>query len=137
MDILKKIARYFVRKNFCRAAIDEHADLSAFKEKLTPSIVTGIILIAVSYALGLPTVVAFGAIAASMNKPLIGIIGGALIYGISTLMFIIGIKLAGTKYFVALTRWLTRIILEKILGPEAKALPVLPKEGSGSGQPKD
>lgn len=132
MDIFKKIARYFIRKNFCRTAIDEQADLRVFKEKLTFSIVTGIILTALSYTIGLPTVVAFGAIAASMNKPLLGIIGGALIYGISTLMFIVGIKMAGTKYFVALTRWLARIILEKILGPEAKSAGTLPQEGSGS-----
>jgi ABC-type spermidine/putrescine transport system permease subunit II len=136
LRIFKKIAHYFARKSFCRKAIDEHADLSAFKEKITMSIVIGIILIALSYAIGLPTVVAFGAIAASMNKPLIGIIGGALIYGISTLMFFIGIKMAGTKYFVALSRWLTRIILEKILGDEANAPYPLPLEESGSEQTK-
>ncbi len=136
MRILKKAARYFARKDFCRKAIDERADLSAFKEKLTLSIVIGIILIALSYAIGLPTVVAFGAIAASMNKPLIGIIGGALIYGISTLMFIIGIKMAGTKYFIALNRWLARVILEKILGDEASTPYPLPPEESGSEQAK-
>ena len=134
--MLKKMARYFARKDFCRKAIDEHADLSAFKEKFTMSIVIGIILVALSYAIGLPTVVAFGAIAASMNKPLIGIIGGALIYGISTLMFFMGIKMAGTKYFIALNRWLARIILEKILGDEAKASYSLPPEKPGSEQAK-
>jgi hypothetical protein len=128
LNILNRIAHYFARKSFCRTAIDEHADLGAFKEKLSRSIVIGLILIALSYAIGLPTVVAFGAIAASMNKPLLGVIGGALIYGISTLMFFVGIKMAGTKYFLALTRWLTRIILEKILGPEAKAQYPLPPE---------
>ena len=136
MHILKKPAHYFARKRFCRTAIDEHADLSVFKEKLTMSIVIGIVLIALSYAIGLPTVVAFGTIAASMNKPLIGIIGGALIYGISTLMFFMGIKMAGTKYFVALNRWLARIILEKILGDEAKSAYPLPLGKSGSEQSK-
>ncbi|MGV8058154.1 MAG: hypothetical protein AB2L12_09050 [Smithellaceae bacterium] len=135
--MLKTMARYFVRKNFCRTAIDEHADLSDFKEKLTPSIITGIILVAFSYAIGLPTVVAFGAIATSMKQPLIGVIGGALIYGISTIMFIIGIKMAGKKYFIALSRWLVRIILEKILGPEAKSRYPLSPEGSGNEQPKN
>jgi hypothetical protein len=121
LNLLRKIALYFAQKSFCRAAIEEHADLGAFKEKLTIPIITGIALVALSYTIGLPTVIAFCAFAASINKPLIGIIGGALIYGISTLMFIIGIKMAGTKYFVALNRWLTRVILEKILGPEVKA----------------
>lgn len=136
MSILRRMARYFARKSFCRQAIDEHADLRVFKERLTFSIVIGMVLIATSYAIGLPTVAAFAAIAASMKKPLVGIIGGALIYGISTLMFIIGIKMAGKKYFVALNRWLARIILEKILGAEAKAPYSLPPEGSGSEHPK-
>ncbi len=130
MSILKKIAHYFARKSFCRKAIDEHADLSAFKEKLTRSMIIGLVLIALSYAIGLPTVLAFSLIAASMHKPLIGIIGGALIYGISTLLFFVGIKMAGMKYFVALNRWLARIILEKILGDEAKSSCILPPEGS-------
>jgi len=136
LNILKKIAHYFARKNFCRKAIDEHADLNAFKENLSRSIVIGLILIALSYTIGLPTVVAFGAIATSMNKPLIGIVGGALIYGISTLMFFIGIKMAGMKYFLALTSWLARIILEKILGPEVKTLYALSPCGSESEKPK-
>lgn len=134
--MLKKLARYFSRKNFCRTAIDEHADLSAFKDKLSWQIVTGLILMALSYTIGMPTVVAFSAIAASMNKPLIGIIGGALIYGISTLMFFVGVKMAGMKYFVALNRWLVRIILEKILGPEAKAQHAPLPEGPESEQTK-
>jgi ABC-type spermidine/putrescine transport system permease subunit II len=129
LSILKKIAHYFARKSFCRKAIDEHADLSAFKEKLTRSMVVGLVLIVLSYAIGMPAVLAFSVLAASMGKPLIGIIGGALIYGISTLLFIVGIKMAGMKFFVAINRWLTRIILEKILGDEARTSCLLPSEG--------
>jgi hypothetical protein len=86
------------------------------------------ILIGVSYLIGLPTALAFVAFAAAKNQTVVGFIGGVLIYGISTLMFIIGIKMAGTKYFVALSRWLVRVILEKILGDEAKIIAFLPVE---------
>jgi hypothetical protein len=137
LTTLKKIAHYLARKNFCRTAIDEHADLSAFKEKLSRPMVAGLILMAFSYTIGLPTVLLFAAIAAAMHEPLIGIIGGALIYGISTLIFFVGLKMVGIKYFMVMNRWLTRIILEKILGPEAKASCALPDKGSESGQPKN
>jgi len=63
LNLLKKAARYFARKNFCRRAICKHADLSAFKEKLTRPIITGLILIAFSYVIGLPAVIALGIIA--------------------------------------------------------------------------
>lgn len=134
MNILKKAARYFARKKFCRKAIDEHADLRAFKDKLTPPIVTGLILIAFSYVIGLPAVVALSIIAVWLHKPLVGIIGGPLIYGVSTIIFIIGLKLAGKKYFLVLISWITRIILERILGDEAKPSPLSSPEGSDRGQ---
>lgn len=136
MNIIKKIARHFAGKKFCRNAIDEHADLDIFKEGLTTSTIAGIALVALSYTIGLPTVVAFCAFATSMNKPLIGVIGGTFIYIVSTLMFIVGIKIAGAKYFTAFNRWFVRIILEKILGPEAKIQPFLPGEETGSQIPK-
>jgi ABC-type spermidine/putrescine transport system permease subunit II len=118
LSILKKIALYFAEKRFCCSAIQENADLSAFKEKPTLSVAVGISLILFSYVIGLPAVIALGVIAAWLEKPLIGIIGGPLIYGISTLIFIIGIKLAGKKYVVVLFRWLTCLVLTKILGDE-------------------
>jgi ABC-type spermidine/putrescine transport system permease subunit II len=136
LKILKKTAHYFARKEFCRTAIDEHADLAAFKEKPSSSIIVGIILVSFSYVIGLPAVVALGVIAIKLDKPLIGIIGGPLIYGISTLIFIIGIKLAGKKYFIVLSRWLVRIILEKILGDEVKTIYPSPPERSGNEQMK-
>ncbi|PKN69222.1 MAG: hypothetical protein CVU54_10770 [Deltaproteobacteria bacterium HGW-Deltaproteobacteria-12] len=135
--MLKNIAHYFARKSYCRKAIEEHADLSAFRERPTLPRVIGLILIAFSYVIGLPAVVALGVIAVKLDEPLIGIIGGPLIYGLSTLIFIIGIKLAGKQYLLALSRWLARIILEKILGDEVKAPCTFPPDGSGIEQPKN
>lgn len=130
MSILKKIALYFAKKRFCRCAIQENADLSAFKEKPSLSITVGLSLILFSYVIGLPAVIALGVIAAWLKKPLIGIIGGPLIYAISTLIFIIGIKLAGKKYVVVLLRWLTRVILTKILGEQIQTIKESPRPES-------
>lgn len=122
MNIIKKTALYFARKKYCRAAIEDRADLSAIREKPTLSMIVGLGLIAFSYAIGLPTVIALGVLAVSLGKPLVGIIGGAVIYAISTLMFIIGIKMAGKKYFQVFCRWLVRVVLTKILGKDIRAL---------------
>lgn len=126
LNMLKKIAHYYVRKEYCRKAIAEQADLSAFKEKLSRPVIIGLFLIALSYTMGLPTVIAFSAFAASRNEPVVGIVGGALMYGISHLMFFVGVTMAGTKYVLAMNRWLARITLEKILGSEAKTYCALP-----------
>lgn len=122
MNIIKKGALYLARKKYCKTAIEDRADLAAIREKPTLSMMVGLGLIAFSYAIGAPTVIAVGVLAVSMGKPLLGIIGGALIYAISTLMFIIGIKMAGKKYFQVFCRWLVRVVLEKILGDDVRVL---------------
>jgi len=82
----------------------------------------GLGLIAFSYVIGLPAVIAMGILAVWMKKPLIAVIGGPLIYTISTLMFIVGIKMAGKKYFQVISRWLVRVVLEKILGEDVRKI---------------
>lgn len=130
MKIIKKAALYFARKEFCRDAIHDHADLSIFKEKLTASVIAGLVLIAVSYPIGLPAVFIVGGIAAWMEKPMVGIIGIPLTYGISWLLFMLGLYLAGPKYGKAFSRWAVRVILEKILGKEAKTIGFAPVENT-------
>jgi len=128
LSIIKKTALYFARKEFCRAAIHEHADLSIFEKKLTATVIIGLILIAFSNLIGLPAVFIVGGIAAWLEKPMIGFIGIPLTYGISWLLLMLGLYLAGPKYGKALSRWAVRVILEKILGNDAKTIGSVPVE---------
>jgi hypothetical protein len=130
LSIIKKTALYFAQKEFCRAAINEHADLSIFKEKLRATVIAGLVLIAVSYLIGIPAVFIIGGIAAWLKNPAFGVIGIPLIYGLSWLLLMLGLYLAGPRYGKAFNRWVVRIILEKILGDEAKTIRPLPVEGS-------
>lgn len=122
MNIIKKTALCIAKKKFCREAIKEKANLAAITQKPSKTIIAGIALIAFSYVIGMPAVVTIGLIAAWMKKPLIAVIGGPLIYAISTIIFIVGIKMAGKKYFVDLLRWTIRVILEKILGDDVRQI---------------
>jgi len=126
LSIIKKTALYFARKEYCKAAINENADLSVFKEKLSATVIIGLILITVSYLLGIPAVFIVGGIAAWLKNPTFGVIGIPLIYGFSWLLLMLGLYLAGPKYGKALGRWTVRVILEKILGDEAKTIRPLP-----------
>jgi ABC-type spermidine/putrescine transport system permease subunit II len=114
------------------AAINEHADLSVFKEKLSATVIIGLILITISYLLGIPAVFIVGGIAAWLKNPTFGVIGIPLIYGFSWMLLMLGLYLAGPKYGKAFSRWTVRVILEKILGDEAKTIRSLPQEGSES-----
>ena len=137
MNIIKKIALYFAQKEYCRKAIAEHADLSVFKEKLSARIYVGIFLVAFSNLIGLPAVPVLGMTAAWLKRPLIGFIGIPVTYGLSWMAFMYGMYLAGPKYVKALSSWTTRVILEKILGDEAKIIRPLPVENSESDPTKN
>jgi len=118
VNIVKKAALRIARGKYCKAAIDEQADLSALREKPARQVVVGLFLIAFSYVIGLPAVVFLGVCAVKFKKPMIAALGGPLIYGVSTIIFLVGIKMAGKKYVQVFCRWVVRVVLEKILGDD-------------------
>jgi uncharacterized membrane protein YbhN (UPF0104 family) len=137
LNIIKKTALYFAQKEFCRAAINEHADLSVFKEKLSATVIAGLVLITISYFIGMPAVFLIGGIAAWLKNPTFGIVGVPLIYGLSWLLLMLGLYLAGPKYGKAFSRWTVRVVLEKILGDETKRIKPMPQEVSESDTKKN
>ena len=132
MSIIKKAALYFARKEFCRNAINERADLSVLKGKHTAAVSIGLFLIVFSYLIVIPAFLIVGLIAAWLKKPMVGVIGIPLAYGISWLLLMLGLYLTGPRYAKALGRWVARVILVKILGDDAKIIKSLPQERSKS-----
>jgi len=112
MNILKKIAG----TRFVRTAMEDRADLSAFKQRPSVRTIVGISAIGVSYIIGWPAVGLLGTISIYMKEPLILIIGGPVTYGLSHLVFIFGMYLAGAAYGKIFLRWATRVAMEKLIG---------------------
>ena len=116
---MKEMYRKFILKiantTFVHTAIEEQADLSAFKEKPSLPVVTGVVLIIISSLLGWPAVAVAGILAIKLNEPLIAVIGGPLVYGFSYLVFLLGMYFSGAKYSLIFSRWLVRVIMEKLL----------------------
>ncbi len=117
LSFLAIIARRAARTDFARKALEEKADLSPFREKPSARILSGIFLMAFSYIIGWPAVALFGFLSVYFNQPLIVILGGPAIYGISHLVFLGGMYLAGASYTYVFLRWATRKFLEKYLDP--------------------
>ena len=111
MNIIKRIAE----TNFVRSAMADKADLSAFKKKPTARVLLGLSTIGVSYLLGWPAIAALGAFSIYVDRPLLIVIGGPLLYGLSHLVFIGGMYLAGAKYTRIFFRWATRVTMEKFM----------------------
>jgi len=110
--ILEKIAA----TRFAQKAIADKADLSPFKERPSPRALAGIVAIGISYIIGWPAVALLGIISIHLEKPMIAIIGGPLTYGLSHLVFILGMYLAGADYTRIFLRWATRKTMEKLMG---------------------
>ncbi|MDD5524995.1 MAG: hypothetical protein PHV90_07125 [Smithella sp.] len=132
MNIIKKAALHFARKEFCRNAINERADLAVLRQKHTLPEKIGIFLIVFSFIMVIPSFFIVGLIAADLKKPMVGIIGIPVAYGISWLITILGMYLIGPRYVKALGRWITKVVLEKILGDEINTVRSSPIKDSGN-----
>ncbi len=113
--IITNIINRIANTDFVLSAINDKADLSAFKERPSIRIILGVSAIIVSYIIAWPAIGVLSAISVYLNKPLLIVIGGPLLYGFSHLVFIFGMYLAGARYSMIFLRWATRVAMEKLL----------------------
>lgn len=110
----RKIAQYLSGKKCIIKILENPADLSEFKERPTPRVITGLILMGFSYIIGWPAVAALGFLAVWLKKPLIAIIGCPTIYVLSQVVFIIGAWLSRTPHYMGtLTRYAIQRFIKK------------------------
>jgi hypothetical protein len=118
MKLRKKIAERLLKIPFVYKAVQEKADLSAFKiipeKRIIIKNFIGLFLIIFSYVIGWPLVIALGVISFSEGEPLYVVIGGPIAYGISHLVFWAGMYLAGAHYTLIFLRWAARMAVEKL-----------------------
>ena len=100
---------------FVRNAIDDRADLSGFDHKPTVKLVLGLFLIVFSFIICWPAISALGTVALYFHRPKIAVIGAPLLYGFSHVCYITGMALAGAKYARLFFRWLSRVLVERML----------------------
>lgn len=98
---------------YVRKAIKEPVNLDCFKETPSSKFITGVGLVLFSYVLGWPMVGLFGILSAYYRAPKL-LIAGPVCLGISHLVFLLGMVLAGRdclKYAESMLRWgLCRIV---------------------------
>ncbi len=120
-----KIGLRLTQIGYIRRAIDDKADLSAFKERPDWRIFLGMFLIALSFVMCWPVITVLGALSLRWDRPWIGVVGGTIIYFSSHLVHIAGMYLCGAKYSAIVFRWMTRKGVEKLLS-RGSSEPVAP-----------
>lgn len=112
--IRRKIADYLSLKKSIISLMENPVDLSEFRERPTPRLITGLFLMAFSYVIGWPAIAVLGVIALWYNEPLIAVIGGPVIYVISCLVFLLGAWLArAPQHLGTLTKFAIQAFIRK------------------------
>lgn len=110
MKLLEKLAQ----TKYVRKAVEDQADLSAFQEKPSVRVLLGISAIAISYLIGWPAISVLAPLSIHWGMPLLIAVGGPLLYGLSHLIFLLGMYLAGAKYSKIFLRWAARVAAERL-----------------------
>jgi hypothetical protein len=101
--IRRKIAKYLAGRKYIIEILENPTDLSEFNERPTKRVITGLILMGLSYVIGWPAVAAL-------------VIGCPTTYGLSYLVFIVGAWLARAPHYMgALARYTIQFFLRKLL----------------------
>ncbi|HEY1922908.1 MAG TPA: hypothetical protein VGG44_09190 [Tepidisphaeraceae bacterium] len=114
-ELAYKIGLRLARVGFVRSAIDDRADLSAFKGRPTFRILFGVFLIGFSFLACWPAISLLAGISVHLRMPLLAVIGGPILYGMSHLYFLAGMALSGAEYSRIFLRWAARVGVEKLL----------------------
>ena len=114
--IRRNIARYLAGKKYIKEILENPADLSEFRERMTPRLITGLILMVLSFIIGWPAVAALSVLAVWFKEPLIAVIGCQTTYALSYVVFIIGAWLSrAPNYMGILARYTIQSFLRKLI----------------------
>jgi hypothetical protein len=113
--MMQKILERLAQTAYVREALENPPDMSELHKRPTTRMITGLILIGISYLIGWPAVAALSILAAWVDEPLIAIIGGPTTYGLSYIVFIVGAWLAGLQYARILAKYVTETVFRKLL----------------------
>jgi hypothetical protein len=119
--MFKHIHQLLFKTAFVQNVLSKDVNLECFKNRPSMRVKVGITLILFSYIVGWPAVGLLGIISFYLGKIFILIIGGPLIYGISHLLFFIGVFLAGKEYAQSLLNWTMKAFFEKCFGMQGKS----------------
>jgi len=120
MPLMHKVANWVSRTEYGRKALNEPGDLGLFKQRPSPGVILGLVLLGVSYLIGWPVVGLTAVLAAYYREPLILLIGGPAVYGLSWVVFGVSMLLLGVHSYrgaAILGHYLTRHFLVKYVHP--------------------
>jgi hypothetical protein len=124
-ELIYRLGLRLLQHAYVRRAVKERADLREFRGRPTARIFIGVLAICLSFAMCWPVISALGTLSLYLHRPLLVIILGPIIWGISHCLFLFGMALSGEKYLRVFLRWFTRICVEKLLATSPQPAEVI------------
>lgn len=113
MALLKSFARRLEKSKFGQKSLTKSEGLSILKQQPGIRVYVGIILMVMSYLLGLPVLTFLSYQSVKLSKPMTIAVGGPIAFLIVHVMFGVGVYLAGRNYAVEMLQWATKRFLQK------------------------
>jgi len=111
--LLKSFACRLAQTKFGQKSLTKPDGLHILRQKPCARVYAGLVLLAMSCLISLPTLALLGYLSVNMSKPIIIAVGGPVVFILVHIMFGLGVYLAGQNYAVEFLHWATKRFLEK------------------------
>jgi hypothetical protein len=113
VPLLRPFARWLAQTKFGQKSLTKQDGLSILKQRPGTRVYAGLVLMAVSYLIGLPALAFLSYLSVKLNKPMIIAVGGPVAFLLVHIMFGVGVYLAGQNYAAKVLQWATKRFLKK------------------------
>ena len=113
VSLLRSIARRLALTKFGQKSLTKPDGLSILKQKPDTRVYVGLVLMAMSFLIGLPALAFLSYLAVKLGKPMTIAVGGPVVILLVHIMFGVGVYLAGQNYAANVLQWATKRFLQK------------------------
>ena len=113
MAPIRSFARWLAQTKFGQKSLTKPDGLSIFKQRPSKRVYVGLILMGMSFLIGLPAVAFLSYLSVKLSKPMTIAIGGPSVFLLSHIMFGLGVYMAGQNYALEVLQWVTKRFLQK------------------------
>ena len=113
MALLRSFARRLAQTKFGQKSLTKPDGLSILKQRPGKRVYIGLVLMVMSFLLGLPALAFLSYLSLKWSKPMAIAVGGPAVIILVHIMFGVGVYLAGQNYASKVLQWATKKFLQK------------------------
>ena len=113
MSLLRSFARRMAQTKFGQKSLSNPDGLSVLKHQPGKRVYVGLVLMALSFLLGLPALAFLSYLSVKLSKPITIAVGGPVVIILVHVVFGVGVYLAGQNYASKVLQWAAKRFLQK------------------------